>query len=161
MHKVSIISRGQALGYTISLPTEDKFLTTREEIIDTIAMSSGPRGGGDHLPEITTGASNDLEQATETAKQMITQSGMTESLGPRFFGHDRSRPFLGRDCLGPEYSDETALKIDDEIRRVVEEAHQTEGILTEQPGRASRGISKILLEREKVAAEQFVAAPRL
>ena len=127
VHKVSIISRGQALGYTISLPTEDKFLTTRAELNDTMAMTLGGRAAEEIVfDEITTGASNDLEKVTETAKQMVMRFGMSERLGPRVFGHDRGQPFLGREFSAePDYSDEVAREIDDEIRRIVEEAHQT------------------------------------
>ena len=158
VHKVSIISRGQALGYTISLPTEDKFLTTRAELTDTMAMTLGGRAAEEIIfGEITTGASNDLEKVTETAKQMVMRYGMSERLGPRVFGHDRSMPFLGREFSAePDYSDEIAREIDDEIRRFVEEAHQTaKDILAERREGLDR-ISKILLERETIDAEQFV-----
>jgi cell division protease FtsH len=157
VHKISIISRGQALGYTISLPTEDKFLTTRAELTDTMAMTLGGRAAEEIIfSEITTGASNDLEKVTETAKQMVMRFGMSERLGPRVFGHDRSQPFLGREFSSePDYSDESAREIDDEIRRIVEEAHQTaKDILVERRG-ALDTISKILLERETIDAEQF------
>jgi cell division protease FtsH len=157
VHKISIISRGQALGYTISLPTEDKFLTTRAELTDTMAMTLGGRAAEEIIfSEITTGASNDLEKVTETAKQMVMRFGMSERLGPRVFGHDRSQPFLGREFSSePDYSDEIAREIDDEIRRIVEEAHQTaKDILVERRG-ALDTISKILLERETIDAEQF------
>ena len=157
VHKISIISRGQALGYTISLPTEDKFLTTRAELTDTMAMTLGGRAAEEIIfSEITTGASNDLEKVTETAKQMVMRFGMSERLGPRVFGHDRSQPFLGREFSSePDYSDEIAREIDDEIRRIVEEAHQTaKDILVERREALDR-ISKILLERETIDAEQF------
>jgi cell division protease FtsH len=157
VHKISIISRGQALGYTISLPTEDKFLTTRAELGDTMAMTLGGRAAEEIIfGEITTGASNDLEKVTETAKQMVMRYGMSERLGPRVFGHDRSQPFLGREFSAePDYSDEIAREIDDEIRRIVEEAHQTaKGILEEHRDGLDR-ISKILLERETIDASQF------
>ena len=98
VHKISIISRGQALGYTISLPTEDKFLTTRAELADTLAMTLGGRAAEEiAFSEITTGAANDLEKVTATAKQMVMRFGMSEKLGPRTFGHDQSQPFLGRE----------------------------------------------------------------
>jgi cell division protease FtsH len=158
VHKISIISRGQALGYTISLPTEDKFLTTRAELTDTMAMTLGGRAAEEIIfGEITTGASNDLEKVTETAKQMVMRYGMSERLGPRVFGHDRGQPFLGREFSSePDYSDEIAREIDDEIRRVVEEAHQTaKHILTEHREQLDR-ISHILLERETIDADQFV-----
>jgi cell division protease FtsH len=159
VHKVSIISRGQALGYTISLPTEDKFLTSRAELTDTMAMTLGGRAAEEIVfSEITTGASNDLEKVTETAKQMVMRFGMSERLGPRVFGHDRSLPFLGREFSSePDYSDEIAREIDDEIRRVVEDAHQNaKDILNDKREHLDR-ISKILLERETINAEQFVA----
>ena len=159
VHKISIISRGQALGYTISLPTEDKFLTTRAELTDTMAMTLGGRAAEEIVfGEITTGASNDLEKVTETAKQMVMRFGMSERLGPRVFGHDRGQPFLGREFSSePDYSDEIAREIDDEIRRIVEAAHQTaKDLLTEKRDDLD-SISKILLERETIDAEQFVA----
>ncbi len=158
VHKISIISRGQALGYTISLPTEDKFLTTRAELTDTMAMTLGGRAAEEIVfGEITTGASNDLEKVTETAKQMVMRFGMSERLGPRVFGHDRSQPFLGREFSAePDYSDEIAREIDDEIRRIVEEAHQTAKDILAEHREAMDRISRILLERETIDAEQFV-----
>jgi cell division protease FtsH len=159
VHKISIISRGQALGYTISLPSEDKFLTSRAELTDTMAMTLGGRAAEEIVfGEITTGASNDLEKVTETAKQMVMRFGMSERLGPRVFGHDRGQPFLGREFSAePDYSDEIAREIDDEIRRIVEGAHQTaKDILNERREELDR-ISGILLERETIDAEQFVA----
>jgi cell division protease FtsH len=159
VHKISIISRGQALGYTISLPTEDKFLTSRAELTDTMAMTLGGRAAEEIVfGEITTGASNDLEKVTETAKQMVMRFGMSERLGPRVFGHDRGQPFLGREFSAePDYSDEIAREIDDEIRRIVEGAHQTaKDLLTEKREELDR-ISNILLERETIDADQFLA----
>jgi cell division protease FtsH len=159
VHKVSIISRGQALGYTISLPSEDKFLTTRAELRDTMAMTLGGRAAEEIVfGEITTGASNDLEKVTETAKQMVMRFGMSERLGPRVFGHDRGQPFLGREFSAePDYSDEVAREIDDEIRRIVEEAHQTSKDILSEHREQLDTISKILLERETIEAEEFVA----
>jgi len=159
VHKISIISRGQALGYTISLPTEDKFLTSRAELTDTMAMTLGGRAAEEIVfGEITTGASNDLEKVTETAKQMVMRFGMSERLGPRVFGHDRGQPFLGREFSSePDYSDEIAREIDDEIRRIVEGAHQTAKDLLTDKREALDRVSKILLERETIDAEQFVA----
>ena len=159
VHKISIVSRGQALGYTINLPTEDKFLTSRAELTDTMAMTLGGRAAEEIVfSEITTGASNDLEKVTETAKQMVMRFGMSERLGPRVFGHDRGQPFLGREFSSePDYSDEIAREIDDEIRRIVEDAHQTaRDLLSEKRTELDR-ISKILLERETIDSEQFVA----
>jgi cell division protease FtsH len=159
VHKVSIISRGQALGYTISLPTEDKFLTTRAELNDTMAMTLGGRAAEEIVfGEITTGASNDLEKVTETAKQMVMRFGMSERLGPRVFGHDRSQPFLGREFSAePDYSDEVAREIDDEVRRIVEDAHQTSKDILGERREQLDTISRILLARETIEADEFIA----
>jgi cell division protease FtsH len=159
IHKISVISRGQALGVTISLPGEDKFLTTRAELLDTMAMTLGGRAAEELVfSEITTGAANDLEKVTATAKQMVMRFGMSEKLGPRVFGHEHSQPFLGREFSAePDYSDEIAREIDDEIRRMVESAHvQAKSILTErQP--ALEKLSEILVKRETIERAQFEA----
>jgi cell division protease FtsH len=158
VHKISIISRGQALGYTISMPQEDKFLTTRAELNDTMAMTLGGRAAEEIVfNEITTGASNDLEKVTATAKQMVMRFGMSEKLGPRVFGHDHGQPFLGREFSSePDYSDEIAREIDDEIRRMVEEAHQSARTILEQHRERLDLTSDILLRRETIEREQFV-----
>ncbi len=159
VHKVSIISRGQALGYTISLPTEDKFLTTRAELTDTMAMTLGGRAAEEIVfSEITTGASNDLEKVTATAKQMVMRFGMSEKLGPRVFGHDHGQPFLGREFSAePDYSDEIAREIDDEIRRIVEGAHQQAKDILSEHREELATISELLLKRETIEREQFEA----
>jgi cell division protease FtsH len=159
IHKVSVISRGQALGYTISLPGEDKFLTTRAELLDTMAMTLGGRAAEELVfSEITTGASNDLEKVTATAKQMVMRFGMSEKLGPRVFGHDHGQPFLGREfSTEPDYSDEIAREIDLEIRRIVESAHtQARDILATHRESLNR-ISEILLKRETIERAEFEA----
>ena len=124
-----------------------------------MAMTLGGRAAEEIVfGEITTGASNDLEKVTETAKQMVMRFGMSERLGPRVFGHDRGQPFLGREFSAePDYSDEIAREIDDEIRRIVEAAHQTAKDLLNDKREELDRISKILLERETIDAEQFVA----
>jgi cell division protease FtsH len=157
VHKISIISRGQALGYTISMPQEDKFLTTKAELTDNLAMTLGGRAAEEIVfSEITTGASNDLEKVTATAKQMVMRFGMSEKLGPRVFGHDHGQPFLGREFSAePDYSDEIAREIDDEIRRIVEAAHQrAKDLLTEYRGELGT-ISEILVKRETIEKEEF------
>jgi cell division protease FtsH len=159
VHKISVISRGQALGYTISLPTEDKFLTTRAELNDTTAMTLGGRAAEEIVfGEVTTGASNDLEKVTATAKQMVMRFGMSEKLGPRVFGHDHGQPFLGREFSAePDYSDDVAREIDDEIRRIVEEAHQVaRDILLAHRAELDQ-TSDILMRRETIEREQFIA----
>jgi len=159
VHKISVISRGQALGYTISLPSEDKFLTTRAELTDTMAMTLGGRAAEEIVfEEITTGASNDLEKVTATAKQMVMRFGMSEKLGPRVFGHEHAQPFLGREFSSePDYSDEIAREIDDEIRRIVESAHQRAKEILTTHRESLTTISEILIKRETIEREQFEA----
>ena len=157
VHKISVISRGRALGYTISMPTEDRFLTTRSELLDTMTMTLGGRAAEEVVfGEITTGASNDLEKVTATAKQMVMRFGMSDKLGPRVYGHDHGQPFLGREfSTEPDYSDEIAREIDDEVRRIIEGAHErARAILGEQREHLDR-ISNILLRRETIEKEQF------
>ncbi len=159
VHKISVISRGQALGYTISMPQEDRFLTTRAELEDTMAMTLGGRAAEELIfGEITTGASNDIEKVTATAKQMVMRFGMSEKLGPRVYGHDHGQPFLGREfSTEPDYSDEIAREIDDEVRRIIESAHQrARSILTEHQHDLDN-ISKILVKRETIEKEEFLA----
>jgi cell division protease FtsH len=159
VHKISVISRGQALGYTISMPQEDRFLTTRAELKDAMAMTLGGRAAEEIVfSEITTGASNDIEKVTATAKQMVMRFGMSEKLGPRVFGHDHGQPFLGREfSTEPDYSDEIAREIDDEVRRIIEAAHQrARDILTEHREKLTT-ISEILVKRETIEKEEFLA----
>ena len=162
VHKISVISRGQALGYTISLPTEDKFLTTRAELKDTMAMTLGGRAAEEIVfGEVTTGASNDLEKVTATAKQMVMRFGMSEKLGPRVFGHDHGQPFLGREFSSePDYSDDVAREIDAEIRRIVEEAHQVARDILDEHREELDETSEILLRRETIERERVPRAAR-
>jgi len=159
VHKVSVISRGQALGYTISMPQEDRFLTTRAELNDTMAMTLGGRAAEEIVfGEITTGASNDLEKVTATAKQMVMRFGMSDRLGPRVFGHDHGQPFLGREfSTEPDYSDEIAREIDDEVRRIIESAHKRATDLLSEHRDDLTKISEILVKRETIEKEEFIA----
>ena len=125
VHKVTIIPRGRALGYTSALPTEDKFLVTRAEMLDQLAMLLGGRTAEELIfHEPTTGAANDIEKATQVARGMVTEYGMSERLGARKFGSGDGEPFLGRDMShSRDYSEEIASSIDEEIRRLIESAH--------------------------------------
>jgi cell division protease FtsH len=157
VHKISIIGRGQALGYTISLPREDRYLTTKANLMAQLAMTLGGRAAEELVfNEVTTGAANDLEQVTRTAKQMIMRFGMSEKLGPRVLGRNHDMPFLGREMAAePDYSEEIAREIDDEIRRIIEEAHVTAAnVLREHMDELHR-ISMILIERETIDKDQF------
>jgi cell division protease FtsH len=124
-----------------------------------MAMTLGGRAAEELVfSEITTGASNDLEKVTATAKQMVMRFGMSERLGPRVFGHDHGQPFLGREFSAePDYSDEIAREIDDEVRRIIESAHQrAKDILTEHRSDLEK-ISEILVRRETIEKEEFLA----
>jgi cell division protease FtsH len=159
VHKVSIIGRGHALGYTITLPTEDKFMVKKGEILDKLAMGLAGRVAEKiRFDDITTGASSDLQRVTETARRMITQYGMSDELGPLTFGHDPAQPFVGRDYgMGQEYSEDTSRKIDAEIRRVVDQAYQmAQTVLTEHRSQLDT-ISQILMEKENIDKAEFEA----
>ena len=159
VHKVSIVARGQALGVTVSMPAEDKFLTSRAELNDRMAMTLGGRAAEELVfGEITTGAANDLEKVTATAKQMVMRFGMSDRLGPRVFGHDHGQPFLGREFANePDYSDEVAREIDDEVRRIIEAAHVQARTVLEERREALEEISEVLLRRETIEREEFEA----
>jgi cell division protease FtsH len=158
VHKISIIGRGQALGYTISLPREDRYLTTKKSLMANLAMTLGGRAAEEIVfNEVTTGAANDLEKVTSTSKQMVMRFGMSEKLGPRTLGRNHDMPFLGREMSAePDYSEEVAREIDDEIRRIIEEAHdQAHKVLREHMDELHR-ISQILIERETIDKDQFL-----
>ncbi len=125
VHKITIIPRGRALGYTASAPTEDKFLVSRVEMMDQLAMLLGGRTAEELVfHEPTTGAANDIEKASQIARGMITEYGMSERLGARKFGNNDGEPFLGREMShSRDYSEEIASAIDDEVRRLIESAH--------------------------------------
>lgn len=157
VHKISVISRGQALGYTISLPREDRYLTTKTALMEQLAMTLGGRAAEELVfQEVTTGAANDLEKVTSISKQMIMRFGMSEKLGPRVLGRNHDMPFLGREMGNePDYSEEIAREIDDEIRRVIEEAHELAiKVLTEHMEELHK-VSGILIERETIDKDQF------
>jgi cell division protease FtsH len=157
VHKISIVSRGQALGYTISLPAEDRYLTTKGTLMDQMAMTLGGRAAEELVfHEVTTGAANDLEKVTHTAKQMIMRFGMSEKLGPRVLGRNHDMPFLGREMGAvPDYSEEIAKEIDDEIRRVIEEAHDKATNVLREHMEELHKLSAILIERETIDKTQF------
>jgi cell division protease FtsH len=157
VHKITIVSRGQALGLTISLPTEDKYLTTRTALMHQMGMTLGGRAAEEIVfHEVTTGAANDLEKVTQTAKQMIMRFGMSEKLGPRVLGRNYDQPFLGRDYgAEADYSEEIAREIDDEIRRVIEEAHELALAVLREHMDELHKISAILIERETIDKDQY------
>src|SRR5207244_392996 len=157
IHKITIVSRGQALGLTISLPTEDRYMQTKTALLEEIAMTLGGRAAEELVfNEVTTGAANDLEKVTSTSKQMIMRFGMSEKLGPRVLGRNQDMPFLGREMAAePDYSEEIAREIDDEIRRVIEDAHSRARAVLEEHTPELHKLSEILIERETIDKDQF------
>jgi cell division protease FtsH len=157
VHKISIIGRGQALGYTISLPREDRYLTTKQNLMNQLAMTLGGRAAEEIVfNEVTTGAANDIEKVTATSKQMVMRFGMSEKLGPRVLGRNHDMPFLGREMgAEPDYSEEVAREIDDEIRRIIEEAHEHATRVLKEHIEELHRISLILIERETIDKDQF------
>ena len=159
VHKISIISRGQALGYTMQLPAEDHFLKTRGEMLDELAVFLGGRVAEELMcDDITSGASNDLERATKMAREMVTRLGMSKELGTQVFGEAQHQVFLGRDYADhQDYSEETARRIDAEVQRIMREAHErAEKILRERSEQLDL-MASVLLERETVEGEAVTA----
>jgi cell division protease FtsH len=159
VHKISIIPRGRALGYTLTLPTEDKFLVTRSELVDELAMLLGGRTAEELIfAEPTTGAQNDIDRATTIARQMVTEYGMSDVLGPMRFGHPQGEVFLGRDFTStPDYSDEVAASIDAEVRALIESAHVSAmNVLTENRDVLDH-IADELMEHETLETERVQA----
>jgi cell division protease FtsH len=159
VHKVSIIPRGQALGWTLSLPTEDKYLVSRGELIDQLAMMLGGRVAEElTIGDFTTGASNDIAKATATARDMVTQYGMSAKLGPIKLGQNESQPFLGRDFgHQPDYSHEIAVEIDEEIRAFIDEAHDEALEILVLNRDVLEELADALIERETVEKDELAA----
>ena len=159
VHKISIISRGQALGYTLQLSTEDHYLKTKNEMLDELAVFLGGRVAEELMcDDVTSGASNDLERATKMAREMVTRLGMSEVLGTQVFGEAQHQVFLGRDYADhQDYSEKTAERIDEEVQRIMREAHaRAEKILSERHDQLDL-MAKVLLERETVEGEAVEA----
>jgi cell division protease FtsH len=159
VHKISIIPRGRALGYTLTLPTEDKFLVTRSELVDELAMLLGGRTAEELIfADPTTGAQNDIDRATTIARQMVTEFGMSDSLGPMRFGHPQGEVFLGRDFTSsPDYSDEVAASIDGEVRGLIDSAHRVASSVLDQNRAVLDRLASELVEHETLEAERVQA----
>jgi cell division protease FtsH len=159
VHKISVIPRGRALGYTLTLPMEDKFLVSRQELIDELAMLLGGRVAEELVfGDMTTGAQNDLDRATKIARQMVTEYGMSDRLGPLTLGQKQEQVFLGRDFAShPDYSDQVAFEIDTEIRQLIDKAHdEALEILTDNRAKLDE-IAAALIEKETIEKEDLVA----
>ncbi|HKV44874.1 MAG TPA: ATP-dependent zinc metalloprotease FtsH [bacterium] len=158
-HKVTILPRGMALGYTIPLPQEEKYTVTRSEILANITAILGGRVAEEIVfGEITTGAANDFEKATELARKMVTEFGMSDKLGPLTLGSKHGPVFLGRDLVeSRNYSDEIAYEIDKEVRRIIDECYgRARAVLTEHQSVLDR-IAHALLERESLESDELDA----
>ena len=160
VQQISIIPSGNALGYTLNPPKEDKFSVYKNELKEKIAMLLGGRAAEEIIFEdVSGGASNDIERATKIAKQMVTKLGMSDLLGLRAFGNDHGEVFLGRDfSSSQDYSDDTAAKIDSEIHKIISEAYDNaKRILTENMDKL-HFVAEFLVRNEVMDGEQFAAA---
>ncbi len=159
VHKISIIPRGQALGYTLTLPTEDKYLVTKSELVDELAMLLGGRVAEELIfSELTTGDQNDIEKATKLARKMVCEFGMSEKLGPLTLGQKQGEVFLGRDLYThQDYSDRIAYEIDQEVRRLVDEAYERARGILESSREKLDTIARTLIERETLEKNELLA----
>jgi cell division protease FtsH len=158
VHKITIIPRGRALGYTASAPQEDKFLITRSEMMDQLAMLLGGRTAEELVfHEPTTGAANDIEKASSIARGMVTEYGMSERLGARKFGTGDGEPFLGRDMSHTrDYSEEIASTIDEEVRRLIESAHDEAWEILVQYREVLDDLVLNLIDKETLSREEVL-----
>ena len=162
VHQISIVPRGMAGGYTLSLPGEDKsYVTKREMNEDIVTLLGGRMAEKLVLEDISTGASNDIERATKTARNMIMRYGFSEKLGPIVYGHDEDEIFLGRDFNNtPSYSENVAAEIDAEIREIVDTAYErARDILTEHMDQLHQ-VAHFLFEHERMEEDEFAAMMR-
>jgi cell division protease FtsH len=157
VHKISILPRGLALGYTLQLPEKDKYLVSKQELVNEITILMGGRSAEEtFFDEITTGASNDIQRATQTARQMVCEYGMTD-LGNRTFGKNQENAFMGRDMYdhAKDYSESSAEKIDNKISTILEEAHQTALAIIKKHKTKLTEIEAILIEKEVLDGNTF------
>lgn len=156
IHKVSILPRGRALGYTMHLPLEDRFLTSRNELVAKMATLLGGRVAEEIVfGDITTGAQNDLERVTTIAHKMVCNFGMSDKLGPLTFGANETQVFLGRDFYKDrEYSEEIAFEIDKEVRQLVDECYHRCKKILETNRDCLNALAEALLEQEVLTADE-------
>jgi cell division protease FtsH len=162
VHKVSILQRGLALGYTLQLPSEDRYIMSRTELKDRITVFLGGRVSEQlTFQEMTTGAADDLKKATELARRMVTDFGMSENLGPIALGRRYEQPFLGRDIMEDRnYSEQVASAIDKEVSTIIEDCYQrAKQLLTEHADQV-RSVVAVLLEKETLGGEEIRALMR-
>ncbi len=158
VHKVTIIPRGRAGGYTLILPTEDRMYRAKKELLDEVAMLLGGRAAEDlFLGDVTTGAQNDLERATKLARRMVCEWGMSEKLGALTLGQKQHEVFLGRDLShNPDYSQQIAFEIDTEIRRIIDEAYEKDRKILKDDKKRVEAIVAKLIEQETLEKDELV-----
>jgi len=159
VHEISIIQRGRAGGYTLSLPTEDKNYVSKQDMLDQIVALLGGRTAEKLvLDDISTGASNDIMRSTKMAREMVTKYGMSDVLGPMTFGSDNNEVFLGMSYAQTrDYSEQVAAEIDGEVRKIIDQAYQTCEQLLKENRQALDRVAKALIEKEKLTGEEFEA----
>ena len=158
VHKISIIPRGHAaLGYTLQLPEEDRFLISKSELMNRIAVLLSGRVSEELVfNDVTSGAANDLERATQTARQMVTELGMSDSLGLVKLGNKREEIFLGRDISEDRnYSEQVAYQIDQEVKTIIDTCYENAKEILAARRALMDKIAGVLLEREVIDAEEF------
>ena len=157
VHKVTIVARGRSLGHTLALPTRDKYLVKRSELLDKLAMLLGGRSAEELIyADPTTGSTDDIEKATTIARRMVMEYGMSDQLGPMQYGRSGGEVFLGRDYnRQPDYSDQLAADIDDEVRKLIRVAHsEARQILAAHRPALDRMVAA-LLEKETLDADDI------
>ena len=159
IHKVTIIPRGRSLGSTWHLPEEEKFLGTKQAMLADLASFMGGRVAEEiAIGDVTTGASNDIERATKLAKQMVTQFGMSEKMGPQTFGEANHEVFLGRDfSANADYSPEVAYEIDKEVSRLIDEAYEKARVILTERRSTLDQMAAVLIERETIGKSELEA----
>jgi cell division protease FtsH len=166
VHKVTIVARGRTLGHTLSLPTQDKYLVRRSELVDELAMLLGGRTAEELIyADPTTGAANDIEKATAIARRMVMEYGMSDQLGPMQYGRPNGEVFLGRDySRQQDYSDEVAAFIDSEVRKLITAAHDEARLILIEHQVAMERMVERLLEKETLdsteVSELFADVPK-
>jgi cell division protease FtsH len=156
-HKITIIPRGRALGYVMSLPEEDRYMRSREEFEDELCVLMGGRAAEEIVyNQFTTGASSDLQRSTSMARSMVTLYGMSEALGPRTFGGGTGTLFLGRDMYEQrDYSEQAAEEIDNEVKRIVQTQYQRAKQLLLEYREKLEALAQVLIEQETIERTQF------
>jgi cell division protease FtsH len=157
VHKVTVIPRGQALGVTMQLPTEDRYTYYKDFLLNNLSILMGGRIAEEvFIGRVSTGAGNDIERATELARKMVTQWGMSEELGPLTYGQPQQEIFLGREfAQHRDYSESTALAIDREVKRLVTENYErAKGLIIDHKN-ALVAVAEALIERETLSADDL------